>query len=75
MISGLIKTVIWWAIIIAIVIFFLQGNTIDSPKAFFEWAENSAIDLRAFYESTFGQLDFSKINLNGEEIDTPQEAE
>lgn len=75
MIGGLIKTLIWWAIIIVIVIFFLQGNTIDSPRAFIEWAQTTVADVRAFYDSTFGKIDFSQINLNGEEIDVPQESE
>lgn len=75
MIGGLIKTIIWWAIIAAIIIFFLQGNTIDSPKAFIEWAQTTVQDVKKFYDSTFGQIDFSQINLNGEEIDVPQESE
>lgn len=75
MIRGILKTLIWWIIIIVIVIFFLQGNVIDSPRAFVEWAQATAEGARSFFDSTFGQLDLNQINLNGEEIDVPQESD
>jgi hypothetical protein len=75
MIGKIVKTAIWWVIIAVIIIFFLQGNVIDSPKAFIEWAQLAVEDVKKFYDSTIGQIDFSKINLNGEEIDVPQESE
>lgn len=75
MIGKIVKAAIWWVILAVIIIFFLQGNVIDSPKAFVEWAQVMAEDVKKLYDSTIGQIDFSKINLTGEEIDVPQESE
>lgn len=75
MIGKVFKTVIWWGVLIAAAFFFLSANAIDSPKALWEWAEDAGADVRAFFDSTTGEVDVTKIPIEGEEIDTPQETE
>lgn len=75
MISRLFKTLVWWALVAAVIIFFLQGNTIDSPAALWDWVAESATEVRNFFDDTFGQIDLSGFNINGEEIDAPKESE
>jgi ABC-type phosphate/phosphonate transport system permease subunit len=75
MFGKLFKTLIWWAIVAAIIIFFLQGNTIDSPASFVTWLQESAERVSQFFQNTSGQVDLTDVNLNGEEIDVPKESE
>jgi ABC-type phosphate/phosphonate transport system permease subunit len=75
MFGKLFKTLIWWAIVAAIIIFFLQGNTIDSPASFATWLQESAERVSQFFQNTSGQVDLTDVNLNGEEIDVPKESE
>jgi hypothetical protein len=75
MIGKVLKTVIWWGLLAVLAFFFLQANAIDSPRAFWEWAEEASFEVRSFFDSTAGQVEPSQIPIQGEEIDIPQESE
>jgi hypothetical protein len=73
MIGKLFKRLAWWGIIAAIAFFFLQANLIDSPEALWNWAKDAAIGVKDFFVDTSGQVDLTDVDLNGEEIDVPNE--
>ncbi len=75
MIGKVLKTVIWWGLLAVLAFFFLQANAIDSPKALWNWVEETSVVVRSGFESTTGEINLEQIPLEGEEIDTPQESE